>query len=146
MILNGVTLLFEQPANSHLMRTVRFVLQPVDLDRGLCDPLAPLERLQRLHDLFARGHDDPRQFARVGADDLDLIQADDRRARVDRVHHVVERSGEAMDVFPVERRHERTVQALDDFMRQEVALVLDLLDLVRLVPERLFRREHLFED
>jgi hypothetical protein len=32
-----------------------------------------------------------------------------------------------------------------NFVGQEVAFVLDLLDLIRFVPQRLFRREHLFE-
>jgi hypothetical protein len=50
---------------------------------------------------------------------------------------------EREDVFAVERRHEGAMEALDDLVRQEVALVLDLLDLVRLVPDRLVWREHL---
>ena len=37
------------------------------------------------------------------------------------------------------------LQPLDDLVRQEVALVLDLLDLVRLVPDGLVGREHLVE-
>ena len=67
---------------------------------------------------------------------LDLIEPDDRRRRVDRVHHVVERPGQRVDVLAVERRDEGAVQALDDLVGQVVALVLDLLDLVRLVPDR----------
>ena len=51
-----------------------------------------------------------------------------------------------MDVLAIERRHERPVEALDDLVRQEIALVLHLLDFVRLVPQRLLRREHLFQD
>ena len=51
-----------------------------------------------------------------------------------------------MNVFPVEGRDERAVEALDDFMRQKVALVLDFLDLVRLVPQRVLRYEHLLEE
>ena len=51
-----------------------------------------------------------------------------------------------MDVLAIERRDERAVETLDDFMRQEVALVLDFLDLVRLVPDRMVGREHLLEE
>jgi hypothetical protein len=53
----------------------------------------------------------------------------DSAPRVDRVHHVVERAGERVDVLAVERRDERAVQPLDDLVREEVALVLDFLDL-----------------
>ena len=68
-----------------------------------------------------------------------------RRRRVDGVHHVVERPGQLVDVFAINRRDERAVEALDDLVGQEVALVLDFLDLVGLVPDRLVGREHLFE-
>ena len=55
---------------------------------------------------------------------------------VDGVHHVVERAGQRMDVLAVDRRDEGLVEPLDDLVRQEVALVLDFLDLVRLVGDR----------
>jgi hypothetical protein len=51
---------------------------------------------------------------------------------VDRVHHVVERMREPVNVFTVDGRHERAVEPLDDLVRDEVALVLDLFDLLRL--------------
>ena len=63
----------------------------------------------------------------------------ERGRRVDRVHHVVERPGQRVDVFAVDRRDERAVEALDDLVREEVALVLDFLDLVGLVPDRVVR-------
>src|SRR6266516_320477 len=44
-----------------------------------------------------------------------------------------------------ERCDERPVQALNDLVRQLVALVLGFLDLVGLVPRRALRREHLLE-
>ena len=67
---------------------------------------------------------------------VEAVQPDQRRRRVDRVHHVVERARQRVDVFAVERRHERAVQPLDDLVGEEVALVLDFLDLVGLVPDR----------
>ena len=75
------------------------------------------------------------RLARVRADALDLIEPDDRRGRIDRIHHVVERAGQREDVLAIERRDERAVQALDDLVGQDVALVLDFLDLFRLVPD-----------
>ena len=77
--------------------------------------------------------------------DVEPVEADQRRRRVDRVHHVVERPRQRVDVLAIERRDERAVEALDDLVRQEVALVLDFLDLVGLVPDRALRREHLLE-
>ena len=50
-----------------------------------------------------------------------------------------------MDVFTVERGDEGAVQPLDDFMREKIALVFDLLDLVGLVPDRPLGREHRVE-
>ena len=79
---------------------------------------------------------DARELARAEAHVLQPVQSDERRRRVDRVHDVVERPGECVDVLAVDRRDEGAVQALDDLVRQEVALVLDLLDLVGLVPDR----------
>ena len=52
---------------------------------------------------------------------------------------------QGVDVFAVERRDEGAVQPLDDVVGQEVALVLDFLDLVGLVPDRRIRRQHLLE-
>ena len=65
--------------------------------------------------------------------------------RVDRIHDVVQRPGQAEDVLTVERGHEGAVQPLDDLVGQRVALVLDFLDLVGLVPDRPLGRQHLLE-
>jgi len=67
---------------------------------------------------------------------FDVVEADDRGGRVDRVHHVVQRSGQLEDILAVERRDKGAVQPLDDLVGQEVAFVLDFLDFVRLVPDR----------
>jgi hypothetical protein len=40
-----------------------------------------------------------------------------------------------VNVFAVERRDERAIEPLDDAVREEVALVLDFLDLVGLAPD-----------
>ena len=89
--------------------------------------------------------DDVRQLARAEANGVEPVEPDQRRRRVDGVHHVVERPRQRVDVLAIERRDERPVQPLDDLVRQEVALVLDFLDLVGLVPDRMLRREHLLE-
>ena len=96
-------------------------------------------------ELVGGREDDARQFAGVRADRVDLIEPQDRRGIVNRVDHVVERPREGVDVFAVERRHEGLVEPLDDFVGNEVALVLDFLDLVRLVPKRLRGGEHFLQ-
>ena len=86
-----------------------------------------------------------RQLARAEAHGLEAVQPDERGRRVDRVHHVVERSRERVDVLAIDRGDECPVQPLDDFVGEEVALVLDFLDLVGLVPDRMVGRPHLLE-
>ena len=51
----------------------------------------------------------PRQLARAGPHAVDVIEPDDRRRRVDRVHHVVERARQRVDVLAIERGDERAV-------------------------------------
>jgi hypothetical protein len=55
-------------------------------------------------------------------------------------------SSRRVDVLAVERRDERPVQTLDNLVGEEVALVFDFLDLVGLVPDRAFGRDHLLEE
>ena len=50
-----------------------------------------------------------------------------------------------MDVLAVDGGDEGLVQALDDLVGEEVAFVLDFLDLVGLVGVRRIDGEHLFE-
>ncbi len=128
-----------------LVDAVCLVLEPVDFYRRFGDPLAPFERLERFDDLIGGRHDNPRELARLGTHALDLVEPHDRRRRVDRVHDVIQRSRQLMDVFTIEGRDERPMQPLDDLVRQEVAFVLDFLDLIRLVANRLLGREHLPE-
>src|SRR5207253_8790178 len=50
-----------------------------------------------------------------------------------------------MNVFTIDRRDERLVQALGDFVSEKIALVLDFADFVRLVRDRRIGGEHFFE-
>ena len=61
---------------------------------------------------LVRGGDDVRQFAGAEPDRVEPVQPDQRGRRVDRIHDVVERPGERVDVFAVERRDERAVEPL----------------------------------
>ena len=138
-------LVVEQPADRLLVDAVRLVLETVDLDRVAEDAFVLLEGIEREPDLMGRRRDDLGQFARAEPDRVEPVEPDQCGRGVDRVHHVVERPGERVDVLAVERGDEGPVQTLNDPVRQEVALVLDLLDLVSLVPERMRRLEHLLE-
>ena len=111
MIDDGVLLVLEQRRHGGLVGAVGFVLEPVDLDGALRHALALLERLHRADDLIGRVHDDARELARARPDAVDVVEPDDRGRRVDRVHHVVERPGQRVDVFAVERRDEGAVAA-----------------------------------
>ena len=70
---------------------------------------------------------------------------DSRCRRVDRVHHIVERSGQGVNVLAVGRGHEGAIEALDDGVCEGVAPMLDFLDFIGLVPHRMVGREHLLE-
>ena len=75
-----------------------------------------------------------------------MIQPNDCRRGVDRVHDVVERARQRVNVLAIERGDEGTVEALDNLVRQEITFVFDFLDFIGLVPDGLFRRQHLFQD
>jgi hypothetical protein len=123
-----IALVVEQLHDRLLVGPVGLVLEAVDLDRERCEPLVAAERAEGEADLLGRRGDDVRQLAGAGSDRRQPVQADDSGRRVDRVHHVVERARE-----------------LEDAVGQEVALVLDLLDLFGLVPDRPVGRQHLLE-
>jgi hypothetical protein len=144
--LDRVFLLLEQLAHGRLVGAIRLVLEAVDLDRRFGHALLPLERLGRLHHLLRAGHDDAGELTRPRPDDLDLIQPHDVGGGIDRIHDVIERARQREDVLAIERRDERAVQALDDLSGQDVTVVLDLVDGVGAVPERMIGGQHLDEN
>ena len=62
---------------------------------------------------------------------LDLVEAEIVCDLLDVVGNVVERRGEREDVLAVDRRDERVVQAVEDLVRDAVALVLTVADVLR---------------
>ena len=142
---DGIALLREQLLDGMQVHPVRFVLEPVDLDDVRGDGDLLFERLDGRQHGLAGGRQQLRELARAGPDRRELVQGHERRAVVDRVHAVVERAGQLEDVFAVERGDERLVEALDRRVRQRVAAVLDLLDLVRQVVARGIGGNHLLE-
>jgi uncharacterized protein Yka (UPF0111/DUF47 family) len=86
-----------------------------------------------------------RELARPKADRLQPVETHERGRRVNRIHDIVERTSELVDVLAVDRRDERPIEALDDLVGEEVALVLDFLDFVGLVPDGPIGSEHLLE-
>ena len=128
------------------MHAIGFIFEPVDLD-GIVDDdaLLLLERLHGRPDLRRRGRDDPGVLAGAEPHLVEPVQPDSRRRRIDRIHHVVERSGKGMDVLAVERGHKCAVETLDDGVRERVAPMLNFLDLVGFVPDWMVGREHLFQ-
>jgi hypothetical protein len=84
--------------------------------------------------------------ARAGAHLVDLVEPQHRRRRVNRVHHIVERDGQGVDVLAVERGDERAVEPVDDGPCAPVADVLDVLDGVGLRHVGGIGRHHLLEE
>jgi hypothetical protein len=62
---------------------------------------------------------------------LDLVEAEVVGDLFDVVDDVVERRGELEDVLAVDRRHERLVEAVDDVVRDAIALLLAEQDVAR---------------
>jgi hypothetical protein len=53
------------------------------------------------------------------------------RHSLDLVENVVELAGQNVNVRSIDRSDEARVEVLDDLMRDQIALVLDLLELLR---------------
>src|SRR5215204_2669929 len=85
---DSVGFVFEERLHGGLVRAVGLVLEPVDLDRALGHALALFERLHRADHLLDRVADQPRELARAGPDGVDVIEPQDGRRGVDRIHHV----------------------------------------------------------
>jgi len=118
-------------------------------DRALDGPLVhavlAFQRVDRHAHLVGRLGDDRRQLASAEAHRRHPVATDHRGRGVDGVDDVVERPGELVDVLAVNRRDEGAVQALDYGMCDAVALVLDLLDLLRRLPVGRVARQHAVE-
>ncbi len=76
----------------------------------------------------------------------DLVEPGHGGRRVDGIHDVVERDGQRVNVFAVERRHEGPVQPLDDRPGPAVADVLDVLDGIGLRHVRRIDGQHLLQE
>ena len=110
---------------------VALVLEPVDLDGVVRDVLEVAHPRHRLGDLAAGLHEDVREPLRLLHRRLDLVEAEVVGDLLGVVDDVVERGGELEDVLAVDRRDERLVQAVDDVVRDAVALLLAQQDLAR---------------
>src|SRR3954454_19610848 len=103
---------------------VAVVLEPVDLDREVADvPERPQPRDRVVH-LAACLVEDARQLLRLLHRRLDAVEPEVVRDLLDVVDDVVERGGQVEDVLALDRRDERLVEALDDVVRDPVALLL----------------------
>src|SRR5437016_2061552 len=87
-----IVLFLEELSDRTLMRSVRFVLEAIDLDTAFQHALPALQRLDGKYDLVGGRGDDPRQLAHTRNDLLDMVERDERRRGVDRIHDLVERA------------------------------------------------------
>jgi hypothetical protein len=95
--------------------------------------------------MCARSHD-LGQLAGAEADAVEPVEPHERRRGVDRIHDIVQRAGERVDILPIDRRDKGPVEPLNDLVGQEITFVLDFLDLVGFVPVGAIRRQHLLEE
>jgi hypothetical protein len=141
----GVAFRVEQVLNGGLISPVRLVLDAIDLDGvRVHGPLLGQGVQGRMQRVGRRRHRS-RQLARGRTHPIDPVEPDDRGDVIDRVHDVVERRGQRVQIFPIERRDKRPVQPLDRVVRERVAAMLGVLDFVRDRPVRRIGRQHLLE-
>src|SRR5512138_2694033 len=143
---DGVTLLVEELDDRILVDAIRFVLELFDARGHFEHAVAPFERMQRFGDAIERIADDLDEPLRTAADARDLIEPNHGRRRINGVHHIVERAGKRVNIFAVQRRDERTVEAVNDGPRAAIARVLDFLDRLDFRDIGGVRRDHLFQN
>ena len=103
---------------------VAVVLEPVDLDREVADVAERAQAGDRVVHLAAGLVEDARELLRLLHRRLDPVQPEVVGDLFDEVDDVVQRGGEVEDVLALDRRDERLVEALDDVVRDPVALLL----------------------
>src|SRR3954452_694006 len=103
---------------------VAVVLEAVDLDGVVGDVAEVAQAGHRLGDLTRRVDEDLGQPLGLVHRRLDLVEPEVVGALLGEVHDVVERGGQLEDVLAVDRGHEGLVEALDDVVRDPVALLL----------------------
>src|SRR5919199_456611 len=103
---------------------VALVLEPVDLDGEVVDVLEAAQAGDRAGERAARLVEHAGERLRLLHRRLDPVQREEVGDLLRVVHDVVQRAREGVDVLPVERGDERLVEALDDVVRDAVALLL----------------------
>ena len=107
---------------------VTLVLEPLQLDQRLLDPLEPLQPRQQDRELLGRLDEDPALLDGVLRGRLDPVEPEQVADLLDVVDDVVELGRELVDVLPVERRHVLGVQQRHQLERELIARGLDRLD------------------
>ena len=91
---------------------------------------SPSRPCDRVGDLADSLHDHPRLLDRPRRHLVDAVEVELVGDLVHEVAHVIECRRQVVDVLAVDRRHEGPVHELDDVVRDAVALVLAVLDLI----------------
>ena len=124
------------------------MLVPVQVHADVEQRARVLHVLQERHgllDLLAGAREQLGEVHRFAADILDLVEREALARRLDEVHHVVQPRDEAVDLFAVEGRDPGLVEREHDVVRDLVALVLEVRDLLREPAALVGRGAHLHE-
>src|SRR3954447_1319753 len=121
---HGVDPAFEQRGDRLAAHPVAVVLEPVDLHGVVRDVAEAAHPRHRLDDLRGDLHEDVGEALGLLHRRLDPVEAEVVGDLLGVVDDVVQRGRQREDVLAVDRRHERLVQALDDVVRDPVALLL----------------------
>ena len=114
----------EQGGDRLARDAVAVVLQPVDLDRVVRDVLEAAQPRHGLGDLARTRVQHLCQLLGLDHRRLDVVEPEVVGDLLGVVHDIVERGGQLVDVLPVYRGDESLVEALDDVVRDPVAILL----------------------
>src|SRR5438552_3973623 len=134
---DGIGAVVEEPGDGPAQELVALVLQAVDLRAVGAERLPVAQVAQAAHRVADGLHgldEHVRERAGLRLDRAELVEPDAFRGGLDQVQHVVHARDQAMHVVAVDRRDEGLMQALDHRVGDLVALVLDGLHALGLLP------------
>jgi hypothetical protein len=123
----------KQGADRALVDVITLVFQPMELNQPFGYTLWFLQDRDDFVQLHRHALNHAGQLARRLGRLVNVIHYDRSRGAVDQIDYVIQRFRHHVDVFSIERRNERLIQAGRDIMRQIVTGVLDAFNALHIL-------------